>query len=112
MVIKKRFLLLGMILLMFVVVTACSYDQEAEEPATGVPAETEQPTDPPTLGVTPTAEIDEPTQEPEETEDNDTEDAAFAEQSSACIECHTDQAMLIESADPVEEVESENEGAG
>lgn len=29
-----------------------------------------------------------------------------------CVECHTDKDQLIDTADPVVEVESENEGAG
>jgi hypothetical protein len=29
-----------------------------------------------------------------------------------CIECHTDQQTLIDTADPVAEVVSENEGEG
>ena len=79
---KKKFLLSGMILLMFVLVTGCSSGQMTEEPATDVPAEIEQPTKPPTFTVAATAGIDEPTQQVEETEDsedNDTEDVASAE---------------------------------
>jgi PBP1b-binding outer membrane lipoprotein LpoB len=112
---KKRFPQLGIILMLFIVVTGCGPSQATEELAPEVPVETEQPTVPPTLEVTATAAIDEPTQEAEETEnteDNETEDVASVEQNSACVECHTNQAMLIDTADPVEEVESENEGAG
>lgn len=29
-----------------------------------------------------------------------------------CVECHTDQQTLIDTADPVAEIESENEGEG
>jgi len=29
-----------------------------------------------------------------------------------CVDCHTDQQALIDTADPVEEVVSENEGEG
>ena len=45
--------------------------------------------------VEPTIEM--PTEEPE---------------TDKCVECHTDKERLIETADPVVEVESENEGAG
>jgi nitrate reductase cytochrome c-type subunit len=32
--------------------------------------------------------------------------------SNHCLECHADQQMLIDTAAPIEEVESENEGEG
>jgi Tfp pilus assembly protein PilP len=112
---KKRLPPLGIILMLILVVVGCSQSQVAEELAPEVQVETAQATAPPTELATATAEIDEPSEEPEETEeteDSGTEDMAPAEQLSACVECHTNQAMLIESADPIEEVESENEGAG
>ena len=112
---NKRFLQLGIILMLVLVVMGCSQSQATEELAPKVQEETAQATAPPTELATATAEIDEPTEEPEETEeteDSGTEDMAPAEQLSACVECHTNQAMLIETADLVEEVESENEGAG
>jgi hypothetical protein len=104
--------------MLVLVVVGCSQSQATEELAPEVQVDTAQATAPPTELATATAEIDGPTEEPEETketeetEDSGTEDMAPAEQLSACVECHTNQAMLIETADPVEEVESENEGAG
>ena len=41
-----------------------------------------------------------------------TEEVAVEPQVDNCVECHTDQQTLIDTADPVAEVESENEGEG
>jgi outer membrane biosynthesis protein TonB len=41
-----------------------------------------------------------------------TEAIAAEPQVDNCVECHTDQQTLIDTADPVAEVESENEGEG
>ena len=116
---KKKFLLWGMLLLLFIAVMGCSPGQPTEEAATETRVETELATLPPTEAPTALAEsqesIEEPTDEPEETEeteDTSSEDAMSTDHVGACVECHTDQAMLINTADPVEEVESENEGAG
>jgi hypothetical protein len=38
--------------------------------------------------------------------------ADVVEEPDYCIDCHTDQAMLTDTAAPEEEVESENEGEG
>ena len=51
-----------------------------------------------------------PETEPPETEP--TEAVAAEPRVDNCVECHTDQQMLIDTADPVEEVVSENEGEG
>jgi hypothetical protein len=85
------------------------------EPETESSVETEQATEPPNEAPTATAELEEPTDEPEETEepgDSEVDDAMSSDETSTCVECHTDQAMLIDTADPVEVAESENEGAG
>ena len=41
-----------------------------------------------------------------------TEEVVAEPQVDNCLECHTDQQMLIDTADPVAEVVSENEGQG
>ena len=41
-----------------------------------------------------------------------TEEIAQEPQVDNCVECHTDQQTLIDTADPVAEVVSENEGEG
>ena len=113
---NNKFLLVGFILLLLMVVAGCSSGQPSVEPETESPVETEQATEPPNEAPTATAELEEPTEEPEETEasdENETDDDAMSsEETSACGACHTDQAMLIDTADPVEVAESENEGAG
>ena len=49
----------------------------------------------------------------EETLDPEPAEAVVAEpQVDNCVECHTDQQTLIDTADPVAEIVSENEGEG
>ena len=49
----------------------------------------------------------------EDTRDPEPTEAVAAEpQVDHCVECHTDQQILIDTADPVAEIESENEGEG
>ena len=50
-----------------------------------------------------------PTEAPET---EPTEAVAPEPQVDNCVECHVDQQALIDTADPVEEVVSENEGEG
>ena len=50
-----------------------------------------------------------PTEAPEA---EPTEEVASEPQVDNCVECHNDQQMLIDTADPVAEVVSENEGEG
>ncbi len=96
--------------------TGCAQETEPVETPTEVAQLTEEPTTPPTEEPTPTEAVDEPTEQPtvEPTEDPEpTEDVVVGSGSAdSCLECHTDQQMLIDTADPVEVVESENEGAG
>jgi len=57
----------------------------------------------------------EPTAVEEQEEAEATEEVAeepVVEEIDHCLECHTDKETLIDTADPVEEAESENEGAG
>jgi hypothetical protein len=62
---------------------------------------------PPTTVASPTSET---AAEPEA--DIQDEDAGVGEETDHCLACHTDQAKLMEVADPVIETESENEGEG
>jgi hypothetical protein len=111
MVKNNKYLFLSFLLLLSIAIAGCS---SGEVPASEDPVKTEHVTQPPTKA--PTATIQEKAaEEPEETEEPDdytSDDAILSEGTGACVECHTDQAMLIDTADPVEEVESENEGAG
>ena len=108
----KKILLLG-ILLTMLLAAACSPEQPTEIPTEEVAVETEEPTVPPTAAPTATpGEVAEEMVETEEPADDETEQAANPEETSSCVECHTDQVKLMDTADPVEEGESENEGAG
>jgi hypothetical protein len=57
-------------------------------------------------------ETGEPAEETEESAEEEENTAASAQGDDACIDCHTDKQALIDTSDPVVEVESENEGAG
>lgn len=115
---EKKNRLGGLCLLLILLFTACSPTGVAVEPTSTPPGAMQLPADTPTEAANPTSEIQSVTPPSEETSQPDdqgnwqieTEEAA--ENVSACVECHTDQAMLIDTADPVEEVKSENEGAG
>ena len=113
----KKILLIGFLLAIMIIAAGCNPSQSTEEPATALPAETEPATQPATEAPTatqPDEMVEEPeeTEEPGETEDSSGGDAMSSGETSACETCHADQAMLIDTADPVEEIESENEGAG
>lgn len=94
---KRR--LLGFLIISTILVglSAC----QAATPTPVPPTETQ----PPTATLPPTAE---PTQEPTPTSPPPTPTEAV----SSCITCHGDKQALIDTADPVEEVVSENEGEG
>lgn len=62
------------------------------------------------LTAMPEEEVAVPT---EETPDPEPTDEVAAEpQVDNCVECHTDQQTLIDTADPIAEIVSENEGEG
>lgn len=115
---KKRFLLFCSLLFVSIVAAACSLP---EVNTAEVAVEIEQVIDTPTSLPTATVETEEPSPEPVQTEEPDNpeepKESGSGEEistgdTSACVECHTDQTMLIDTAAPQEEVESENEGAG
>jgi len=62
------------------------------------------------LTAIPDEEAEAPTEQAPDPEP--TEAVAAEPQVDNCVECHTDQQILIDSADPVAEIESENEGEG
>jgi hypothetical protein len=74
-----------------------------------VPAQTV----PPQVSEEPTqVASEEPTAEPGEAPETSPEASAPENGQDYCLECHTDQQMLIDTAKPEEEVASENEGEG
>ena len=110
MISTKKILFIGFGLASLLVAAGCSPAQPTLEPTVEKPVETVEATLPPTEAPTATpAEETEVTEEPGESENDQ---AVSPGEPSACVECHSDQAMLIDTATPVEDVESENEGAG
>jgi hypothetical protein len=119
---NRHLLILALSILLLVGLTSCAEAvpsfpapteamQANEEPA-AMPTDEQAPTDMP---EEPTAEqpTQEPTTEPtQEQPDPTAEVAAAPAAEDNCLECHADQQMLIDTAAPVEAVESENEGAG
>ena len=63
------------------------------------------------LTAVPEEEATAPTEE-DAPDSEPTEVVAAEPEVDNCVECHTDQQTLIDTADPVAEVESENEGEG
>jgi hypothetical protein len=109
----RKLLFIGMLLILLLAAGACSPAQPTENITEEPVVQTEQPAPPPTLAPTQTPQevVEEPV-ETEETAQDETDQAAASVETSACVECHTNQVKLIDTADPVEELESENEGAG
>jgi hypothetical protein len=62
------------------------------------------------LTAMPDEEVVAPTEEA--TDPEPTDEVAAEPQVDNCVECHTNQQALIDTADPIEEVVSENEGEG
>ena len=110
----RRILLCVVFVVILLTVAGCSSEAPATAAVTEEPVQTEQATLSPTAAPTATEQqaATEVVDETEEPQPEDEDDAASTEEVNACVACHTDQAMLIDTADPVEEVESENEGAG
>jgi outer membrane biosynthesis protein TonB len=112
----RIFYVLILFALVFFGLVSCSQATTAVEPPTDVAQVTDEPTLPSTQVESPTEPpqpTDPPTPEPTEEETDPSEDVADNSSSGDyCVTCHTDQQMLIDTADPIEEVESENEGAG
>jgi hypothetical protein len=107
-----KLLMLCFFLFAAIHITACGPGESA---LTEVPVDTEQVSAVTTSAPTVTVEIEEPSPEPVETEETveeGSDDVTVSEEMSACVSCHTDKTMLIDTAAPQEEVESENEGAG
>jgi outer membrane biosynthesis protein TonB len=113
---NKNLVILILSVLLLSGLVGCAQATTPAPPPTEDVQASEEPTEPPTQEPAPTEPsepTEEPTAEPTEEEPEPTEEvAAESGGSDYCIECHTDQQMLIDTADPVEEVESENEGAG
>ena len=115
MISTKKILFLGLMLSFLLVAAGCSPAQPTLEPTVEKPVETEEATLPPTETPTATPAAEESAEETVTTEEpgeSENDQAVSPGEISACMECHSDQAMLIDTAAPVEEVESENEGAG
>jgi mono/diheme cytochrome c family protein len=111
--IKQLFLVAGLLLVMSLV--GCAEATSPEAPATATayayPAPLNDPADvAASLTEVPEEGAADTNEEPAEPEP--TEAIAAEPQVDNCVECHTDQQTLIDTADPVAEVESENEGEG
>lgn len=76
---------------------ACS----SQELMDSAQVDTRQQTIPAPDATTPASDIDDEIQE-----------SSAEPETDECLECHTDKDRLIQTADPVDEVESENSGAG
>jgi hypothetical protein len=102
---RKIPLLCLLLILLATLVGGCSGNPEmAEEPTKTAPVE---------VAATSTP-ADTVADDPENSVDDESEDnlVANVEEVDYCIECHSDQAMLTDTAAPEVEVESESEGEG
>ena len=110
---KEFLLIVLMLMLLSLVGCAEQATPEVQPPATehAYPAPLNDPAEVATsLTAVPEDEAVETNRET--TEPDPTEAIAAEPQVDNCVECHTDQQTLIDTADPVVEVESENEGEG
>ena len=111
--IKHIFLVAGLLLVLSLLGCAEAVTPEAPATATAYayPAPLNDPADvAASLTEVPEEGSADTNEEPAEPEP--TEAIADEPQVDNCVECHTDQQTLIDTADPVAEVESENEGEG
>ena len=103
--------LLGVVLLL--ALAGCASEPEEPPPATATAHVYPPPmNDPDEVAASLTAIPEEAEATEEAPEPDPTDEVAAEPQVDNCIECHTDQQMLIDTADPVVEMESENEGEG
>ena len=113
---SSRMLFLFAVLLLVVSVAGCG-NEPTQTPEPPAPTHAYPPpmNDPDGVAVSLTAIPEEDALAPTEEEALDPEptDQVVAEpQVDNCVECHTNQQTLIDTADPVAEVVSENEGEG
>ena len=117
---NTKLLVLLILILLLIGAWGCTTASPTSEPTAAVAQVSEAPvqTEAPVITEAPeeteaVIETEEPTEEPtQEPTDEPTEAAPAQVSEDACLDCHSDQQMLIDTAAPVEEVESENEGAG
>ena len=64
------------------------------------------------LTAMPDEEVATSSETEEEPDPEPTDEVAAEPQVDNCVECHTDQQILIDTADPIAEIVSENEGEG
>ena len=116
MIIYKKLVIFVFTLFILSGLVGCAQETEPAITPTEVAQVSEEPSMPPTeeaLPTEPPEPTDIPSTEPTDDEPDPTVEAADDPVGSDyCVECHSDQQMLIDTAESVEEVESENEGAG
>ena len=103
------------VLLLGLPLTSCGVQSTPEaEPTAALDAYPPPMNDPDKVAASLTAVPEEEAEAPtEQAPDPEPTEAVPAEpQVDNCVECHTDQQTLIDNADPVAEIESENEGEG
>ena len=112
---KNRYILIFLVILLVLAATGCAGETPEPNPVATPTAYTY----PPPLNDLNAVESELPAGVDEELaapaavpETEPTEEVVAAPQVDNCVECHTDQQMLIDTADPVAEVISENEGQG